>query len=1433
MSNGTSVYWGTGVSNAIKALDASFTGATSKTLTALTQTDGKITTATFSNIAIDASQVTSGTLPTARGGTGNTSYTAQRLIYASSASKLASTPYMHLNYSAGTTSAVGYEELVIGNNINQGTANNCYGRFAIYSANTAGSYITAASSTSWITHVLPATTGWLATGGNGTSTGAGDATHPVYLSTAGVLTQCSGTLAYSISGSAAKLGTSTIGSARQAIYLNAGVATAGNYTVAHLGNASKSNMNDVGRLHASMGMTQLADPSNTTDNPGNSTGWHHYIDINFSDDPNGSNSWVTQFANKAGTTDLWMRSRNGGTIANGTAWSAPWTRVLTETNTGKALIKQSANAVLGVDGSTLKIGTARKDLNFDIANGSGSGVNDGYAGGITWGLDTAAYAGIYYQTSSSYGSRLILATTSSYANGSYARMIVHSNGNVGIGTLSPDTLLTVAGAGKFTSTVTLGADPTANMHAATKQYVDGKITALDVVAITGTAAQTITSISEADGKISATYSNISLPWSQLTGIPITFITNSGSLASGGWATLGGTTSGSKIAISYNNNAAAWNSGTYSASLVFGCADTKGLLDLSHNTPIVTFGGSSNGGATANNPKWYFKLSGTSGQTYTFPSTSKTLAAADGSNASGTWDINAATATADPNEHNFVDTYAKEYLQVIDLTSDDITKWYPVTIVLPQRGLRRVSCVTQLNSGHKPSWASHSSGYTAVVEMLVTAAGWGTTNALSICLTNNQLHLNANEPKPIGFSQFNNSSRATFWCRGGAKYRLLTDFFGTWTVYRTNTTVSSQTIGPKTANPDIVFSKSTIVSNLDGNAVTATTATKLTDFVVSTHTIPAGKGVRIQYPEYEPVLISAQRTNGQARLILIGGGYGAEGAVRNDFTEVVSSSTSNFTWSLPASASISHSIEIMNVKTSGTANVTVWTSAACTFTEITALTSTATNRTLLHSANTYVASSSAISVGWNTETTIATINGTAVKIKIPANPNTNTDTLVKQTAKTDSIEYKLLATSSASPTSGNAAEAIYSTDIAINPSSHILTITRANHDGDAGIIVNNTHTTNPLKLGYIIGGSGNGGIYDYTHGAWKVQIAANGTATFNGNASTASNATTLATGRTLQVALGSTSASTEFNGSANVHDIGVSGTLAIAHGGTGATTAANALTNLGALGNVTASGTAPLTLSASKSGTTVAISGSVAAASYTASGIVNTDTSQPQDFKGTKTFSGLRNSNMETFYANGGIQIREQNHVEATTSNTDMSYAPHLGFHWAGRTAGTIYLNASGQFNFLNISATGADVLTGRTFNAVWNDYAEFRKGLTSEPGRVVTESKEGMKLAQERLMSGCKIISDTYGTSMGETDDCKTPIAVAGRVLVYPYRNREEYQLGAAVCSAPNGTVDIMTREEIMMYPDRIVGTVSEIPDYETWGEKSVEVNDRIWVYVR
>ena len=108
------------------------------------------------------------------------------------------------------------------------------------------------------------------------------------------------------------------------------------------------------------------------------------------------------------------------------------------------VIKQTANVALGI-GTNLKIGTARRDLNFDITNGSGTGINDGNAGGITWGNGTAAYAGIYYQTSGSYGSRLHFATTDSYAHGAYTRMFISHQGRVGIGTISPETILHISG----------------------------------------------------------------------------------------------------------------------------------------------------------------------------------------------------------------------------------------------------------------------------------------------------------------------------------------------------------------------------------------------------------------------------------------------------------------------------------------------------------------------------------------------------------------------------------------------------------------------------------------------------------------------------------------------------------------------------------------------------------------------------------------------------------------------------------------------------------------------------------------------------------------------------------------------------------------------------------------------------------------------------
>lgn len=143
--------------------------------------------------------------------------------------------------------------------------------------------------------------------------------------------------------------------------------------------------------------------------------------------------------------------------------------------------------------------------------------------------------------------------------------------------------------------------------------------------------------------------------------------------------------------------------------------------------------------------------------------------------------------------------------------------------------------------------------------------------------------------------------------------------------------------------------------------------------------------------------------------------------------------------------------------------------------------------------------------------------------------------------------------------------------------------------------------------------------------------------------------------------------------------------------------------------------------------------------------------------------------------------------------------------------------------------------TNGIYGAVWNDYAEFRKTVSdAKPGQIVTENGDGtQRITTKRLQRGCNVVSDTFGFAIGETDECKTPVACAGRALVYTYENRYDFQPGEAVCSGPNGTVSHMTREEMISNPDCIVGFVSEIPEYKVWGTGNVEVDGRIWIKVR
>lgn len=157
----------------------------------------------------------------------------------------------------------------------------------------------------------------------------------------------------------------------------------------------------------------------------------------------------------------------------------------------------------------------------------------------------------------------------------------------------------------------------------------------------------------------------------------------------------------------------------------------------------------------------------------------------------------------------------------------------------------------------------------------------------------------------------------------------------------------------------------------------------------------------------------------------------------------------------------------------------------------------------------------------------------------------------------------------------------------------------------------------------------------------------------------------------------------------------------------------------------------------------------------------------------------------------------------------------------------------GSYNS-NVAYTRINLDTGVLYGAVWNDYAEYRQASTKEPGRCVIEKGDDtLELSTARLLPGANIVSDTFGFAIGETKNCTTPIAVSGRVLAYPYEPRDQFKAGDAVCSGPNGTVSIMTREEIREYPERIIGTVSSVPTYEKWGSGDVQVNGRIWIKVK
>lgn len=223
-------------------------------------------------------------------------------------------------------------------------------------------------------------------------------------------------------------------------------------------------------------------------------------------------------------------------------------------------------------------------------------------------------------------------------------------------------------------------------------------------------------------------------------------------------------------------------------------------------------------------------------------------------------------------------------------------------------------------------------------------------------------------------------------------------------------------------------------------------------------------------------------------------------------------------------------------------------------------------------------------------------------------------------------------------------------------------------------------------------------------------------------------------------------------------------------------------------------------------------------------------------------SGGNITNVDNVLSNINDNIDElSNHTKYAESDAHMGAA--LRIKTTDATTGKYYLtgvkendtsnvlykatpNAGGTYTDGIYYDAGSGVLYGSAWN---NDYAEKRKCIdTVYPGEVVVEGGHGCLLKSFDYNLPCAyVVSDTCGFVIGKEG---VPVAVAGRVLV-EVENRTTVHKGDALCSAPGGRAAKMTRHQIKKYPERILGIVTEVPDYTTWG--NVDVRNRVWMKIK
>lgn len=137
-------------------------------------------------------------------------------------------------------------------------------------------------------------------------------------------------------------------------------------------------------------------------------------------------------------------------------------------------------------------------------------------------------------------------------------------------------------------------------------------------------------------------------------------------------------------------------------------------------------------------------------------------------------------------------------RTIDASALSTSTYYPVTFNIGSHSNVRIECRVSLNSGTKPSWSTHASGFSVRKIWEVNGSGRGTNPINRRILVSDYAFADSDPVRGVG--QLSNSSVEYVYVRGGGKYLFYISHNISATLHTSTYTTNSQSVAPTTSAP---------------------------------------------------------------------------------------------------------------------------------------------------------------------------------------------------------------------------------------------------------------------------------------------------------------------------------------------------------------------------------------------------------------------------------------------------------------------------------------------------------------------------------------------------------------------------------------------------------------------------------------------------------